>query len=78
VFFVISGFLIIRLILEGLETNTFSLAGFYARRIRRIFPALILVLAAIWALGWHFMLPEASWLWRGGDFQCRGSWRWGR
>lgn len=42
VFFVISGFLIIRLILEGLETNTFSLAGFYARRIRRIFPALIL------------------------------------
>ena len=58
VFFVISGFLIIRLILEGLETNTFSLAGFYARRIRRIFPALILVLAAIWALGWHFMLPE--------------------
>ena len=58
VFFVISGFLIIRIILDGLETNTFSLAGFYARRIRRIFPALICVLAAIWALGWHFMLPE--------------------
>jgi peptidoglycan/LPS O-acetylase OafA/YrhL len=48
VFFVISGFLIIRIILGGLETDTFSLAGFYARRIRRIFPALICVLAAIW------------------------------
>ena len=58
VFFVISGFLIIRIILNGLETNTFSFAGFYARRIRRIFPALIVVLAAVWALGWHFMLPE--------------------
>ena len=41
VFFVMSGFLIIRIILNGLETNTFSFAGFYARRIRRIFPALI-------------------------------------
>ena len=58
VFFVISGFLIIRIILEGLETSKFSLAGFYARRVRRIFPALICVLGAIWALGWHFMLPE--------------------
>jgi peptidoglycan/LPS O-acetylase OafA/YrhL len=58
VFFVISGFLIIRIILDGLRTDTFSLAGFYARRIRRIFPALIAVLAAVWALGWYFMLPE--------------------
>lgn len=58
VFFVISGFLIIRIILDGLETKTFNLAGFYARRIRRIFPALIVALAAVWWLGWYFMLPE--------------------
>jgi peptidoglycan/LPS O-acetylase OafA/YrhL len=58
VFFVISGFLIIRIILDDLKTNTFSLTAFYARRIRRIFPALICVLAAIWAVGWHLMLPE--------------------
>jgi peptidoglycan/LPS O-acetylase OafA/YrhL len=58
VFFVISGFLIIGIILEGLKTRTFSLADFYARRVRRIFPALILVLVAVWGLGWHFMLPE--------------------
>jgi peptidoglycan/LPS O-acetylase OafA/YrhL len=58
VFFVISGFLIIRIILDGLETKSFSLSGFYAKRIRRIFPALAVVLAAVWLLGWYFMLPE--------------------
>jgi peptidoglycan/LPS O-acetylase OafA/YrhL len=58
VFFVISGFLITRIILDGLDSKTFSLSSFYARRIRRIFPALIVVLAAVWWLGWHFMLPE--------------------
>jgi peptidoglycan/LPS O-acetylase OafA/YrhL len=58
VFFVISGFLIIRIIVGGLEQGLFSLAGFYARRIRRIFPALILVLAAVWTFGWKYMLPE--------------------
>ena len=40
VFFVISGFLITRLIVVGLEGGSFTLADFYARRIRRIFPAL--------------------------------------
>ena len=46
VFFVISGFLITQNIVAGLQDGTFSFAGFYARRIRRIFPALALVLAA--------------------------------
>ena len=45
VFFVISGYLICGIILGGLRNGTFSLAEFYGRRIRRIFPALILVLA---------------------------------
>jgi peptidoglycan/LPS O-acetylase OafA/YrhL len=58
VFFVISGFLITRIVVGGLEHGTFGLAGFYARRIRRIFPALILLLAALWAFGWKYMLPE--------------------
>src|SRR5579872_1080522 len=40
VFFVISGFLISGIILEALQEQRFSLAGFYSRRIRRIFPAL--------------------------------------
>ena len=46
VFFVISGFLITRIIVDGLRDETFTFSGFYARRIRRIFPALAIVLAA--------------------------------
>src|SRR5450432_1606021 len=56
VFFAISGFLITGIIRDALAERRFSLAGFYARRVRRIFPALIVVFAACWALGWVFML----------------------
>ena len=59
VFFVISGFLITGIIMRELEGGRFSLVGFYDRRIRRIFPALIVVLAATLALGWFWMLPDA-------------------
>ena len=59
VFFVISGFLITGIITRELEAGSFSLIGFYNRRIRRIFPALIVVLAATLAMGWFWMLPQA-------------------
>src|SRR5258707_5569718 len=59
VFFVISGFLITGLITRELELGRFSLIEFYNRRIRRIFPALIVVLCATLALGWFWMLPQA-------------------
>lgn len=58
VFFVISGFLILRIIVGGLEQGAFSLTGFYARRVRRILPALIIVLVFVWAFGWKYILPE--------------------
>jgi len=57
VFFVISGFLITGLILDGLAAGTFSLLQFYARRCRRIVPALVVVLAATLALAWRTLLP---------------------
>jgi len=57
IFFVISGFLISIIILESLKKNTFSFIEFYSRRIRRIFPALIVVLLVSCALGWFIMLP---------------------
>ncbi|WP_247522025.1 acyltransferase family protein [Bradyrhizobium sp. 190] len=59
VFFVISGFLITGIITRELELGRFSLVEFYNRRIRRIFPALIVVLAATLVLGWFWMLPAA-------------------
>ena len=58
VFFVISGYLISTIIYENLESGTFSFAEFYGRRIRRIFPALILVLIACLALGWFALLAD--------------------
>ena len=58
VFFVISGFLISQIIFEGLERGTFSFAEFYARRIKRIFPALLLVLLACMVIGCFALLPD--------------------
>jgi peptidoglycan/LPS O-acetylase OafA/YrhL len=59
IFFVISGFLITGIIARELEQQRFSLVAFYNRRIRRIFPALIVVLCAVLVLGWLWMLPAA-------------------
>ena len=58
VFFVISGFLITGIILDGLKDGSFTFADFYWRRVRRIFPALILVLAFSLLLGWLLLLPD--------------------
>lgn len=58
VFFVISGFLISTIIFENLERGTFSFADFYARRIKRIFPALLIVLIASFAFGWFALLAD--------------------
>jgi peptidoglycan/LPS O-acetylase OafA/YrhL len=59
IFFVISGFLITGIIARELGDARFSLATFYARRVRRIFPALIVVLFAVLVMGWLWMLPLA-------------------
>ena len=58
IFFVISGFLISTILLENLRKGTFSFAEFYSRRIRRIFPALLVVLSASYAFGWFALLPD--------------------
>jgi peptidoglycan/LPS O-acetylase OafA/YrhL len=58
IFFVISGYLITRIVLDEIEQGIFSISGFYARRIRRIFPALLLVLLACLAGGTLVMLPS--------------------
>jgi peptidoglycan/LPS O-acetylase OafA/YrhL len=51
VFFVISGYLIGRHLLQDIQANRFSIQGFYAKRARRIFPALALVLISVWGVG---------------------------
>jgi len=57
IFFVISGFLISTIILGNLKSNSFSFVEFYSRRIKRIFPALLLILTASFAVGWFLLLP---------------------
>lgn len=58
IFFVISGFLITSLILKDVSSGTFSLAHFFARRIRRIFPALFVVILAATAAGYRLLPPD--------------------
>jgi peptidoglycan/LPS O-acetylase OafA/YrhL len=58
IFFVISGFLISKILITSLEQNAFSYADFYARRVKRIFPALVIVLAASLAFGWFALFPD--------------------
>lgn len=58
VFFVISGYLISGILYRGLAMGNFSFAEFYARRIKRIFPALTLVIFACLAFGWVALLAD--------------------
>ena len=57
VFYVISGYLITKIVSEDIEANRFSLVHFYERRIRRIFPALMLVIFCSLIAGLLLFLP---------------------
>jgi len=58
VFFVISGYLIIGHITQGIKDSRFSLAIFYAKRVIRLFPALLIMLFAVLVLGYLYLLSE--------------------
>ena len=58
VFLVISGYLISSIILRERAEGRFTFIGFYERRIRRIFPALFVVLVATSIGGWFILPPE--------------------
>jgi len=57
IFFVISGFLISSILFKELREDRFSLTAFYERRVRRIFPALAVCLAAVLAYGFIVLMP---------------------
>ncbi len=59
VFFVISGYLITSIILNEIKAEQFSIARFYERRIRRIFPALFSVIAFVFLVGAYFLDANA-------------------
>jgi len=57
IFFVISGYLITSILYRDISDGTFSLVDFYDRRIRRIFPALFVVLPVTTILAAFFLTP---------------------
>ncbi len=57
VFFVISGYLITRILVSEMSRGEFSFFQFSLRRVRRLFPALLLVLAFCICVGWFILLP---------------------
>jgi len=57
VFFVISGFLITRLLMQDIASGSYSLFKFYERRARRLLPALLAVLAATFIYASFVFLP---------------------
>ncbi len=58
VFFVLSGYLISAIIFAKTEKRQFSFGDFYFRRIRRLFPVYMVVIAVTFALAFFLMLPR--------------------
>src|SRR6476620_1628132 len=58
IFFVISGYLISRIVLTDVERGSFSIQRFYERRIRRLFPAAIVTIIGTLLIGALWFSPE--------------------
>jgi peptidoglycan/LPS O-acetylase OafA/YrhL len=58
VFFVISGFLISSIIFDKLAAGTFTVKDFYVRRVRRILPALTVMVLAVLAFGYVVLVKD--------------------
>jgi len=58
IFFIISGYLISTILFQRIHGGTFSIFDFYSRRIRRIFPALSIVLLATGVFGWFSLRAD--------------------
>ena len=58
IFFVISGYVITRILASDLDAGSFSLGAFWRRRARRIIPALAVMLAVCLPVAWILLLPK--------------------
>ena len=58
IFFVLSGYLISGILFREIETESFSYWAFYRRRIKRIFPALAVILLACLGMGWFVLFAD--------------------
>ena len=58
IFFIISGFLISTILFGNLAQDSFDILEFYVRRVRRIFPALLVVMVATFVFGWFSLMDD--------------------
>lgn len=58
IFFVISGYLISSIVLNEINSGTFTFLGFYGRRIKRLLPAYLVVLTVVSVVCFFTMIPE--------------------
>ncbi|CAH7461961.1 Acyltransferase [Vibrio chagasii] len=58
VFFVISGFLMTKIIFNGLDRGGFSVLNFYLARANRIIPALVMLCTVLLIFGWFLLTPS--------------------
>jgi peptidoglycan/LPS O-acetylase OafA/YrhL len=58
VFFVISGYLLTSITLAEVDAGRFSFAAFFERRLRRIYPVLLVVCLVVAAVGLFVILPN--------------------
>lgn len=57
IFFVISGYLMTKIIITGLENKTFNFLKFYISRSNRIIPALVVLCSVLGLVGWFTLTP---------------------
>lgn len=57
VFFVISGYLMTKIIFQGIERKEFNLLRFYIARVNRILPSLIILCLSVGIFGWFNLNP---------------------
>jgi peptidoglycan/LPS O-acetylase OafA/YrhL/lysophospholipase L1-like esterase len=57
IFFVISGYLMTKIILLGIQNNNFSVWDFYSKRVKRIIPALLILVLSVTIAGFFIYLP---------------------
>lgn len=58
IFFVISGFLMTKIIVSGIENNKFDFFKFLISRANRIIPALVFLILIVTCMGWFTLLPQ--------------------
>ncbi len=58
IFFALSGYLITSTVVADLERGAFDLRSFYDRRLRRLLPALLVVLIAVFVAGWFLLFAD--------------------